>query len=290
MTHLELDGGRVLDIDVSGPDGGIPLLFQHGTPGAVTQLRALRQAAESRELRLVTFSRAGYGASTRLPGRRVVDVVADVRTLLDHLGAERCYTAGWSGGGPHAMATAAALPERVIAALVIAGVAPADADGLDFLAGMGEQNIEEFGLARRGEDELRPYLATEAPGLAAADGPGLIHAMSSLLPDVDRAALTDEFGDDLAANFREAVRTGIDGWVDDDLAFVRPWGFDLAGLAAVRTSLWQGDSDLMVPFGHGEWFAAHLPASVQVHLEPGEGHLSLGLGALDRMLDELVGR
>ena len=114
----------------------------------------------------------------------------------------------------------------------------------------------------------------------------IVRELSTVLPAVDVAALTDEFGADTAAGFAEALRTGVDGWLDDDLAFVRDWGFDLDEIA-VPTFIWQGSADLMVPFAHGQWLAAHVPDAV-VHLRAGEGHLSLALGALDRMLDELV--
>jgi pimeloyl-ACP methyl ester carboxylesterase len=90
----------------------------------------------------------------------------------------------------------------------------------------------------------------------------------------------------MAASFREAVRVSVDGWLDDDLAFTRPWGFGLAEIT-VPTMIWQGSADLMVPFAHGQWLAAQLPGA-SVHLEEGEGHLSVGIGALDQMLDELV--
>lgn len=286
MTTIALADGRALDIEVTGPDGGVPLLFHHGTPGAVTQLRAMRRAVHARGLRLVTYSRAGYGSSARRLGRRIVDVVEDVAAILDHLAAARCVVAGWSGGGPHALATAARLPERVAGVLCIAGVAPYEADGLDFLAGMGEQNVTEFGLATQGEAALRPYLEAEAVDLRNADAAGLIAGMATLLPEVDRAVLTDEFGEDMAANFVEALRTGVDGWLDDDLAFVTPWGFELAEIA-VPAFLWQGSADLMVPFAHGQWLAERIPG-VTAHLEAGEGHLSVAIGALDRMLDELV--
>ena len=113
---------------------------------------------------------------------------------------------------------------------MIAGVAPYGADGPDFMAGMGEQNVEEFGAALEGEAALRPYLDGELPGLQQADGPGIIEAMATLLPDVDRALLTEDFGDALAANMHEGLRTGVDGWLDDDLAFTRPWGFDLGAI------------------------------------------------------------
>jgi pimeloyl-ACP methyl ester carboxylesterase len=285
MTMLDLPDGRVLDIAISGPEAGFPLVFHHGTPGSRVPFRVMERAAHARDLRLITYSRAGYGSSTRRAGRSVADVVVDVQAILDHIGVERCVVAGWSGGGPHTLATAARLMDRVAGALVIAGVAPSDADGLDFPAGMGEQNVVEFELARAGEAQLREGLADDAAHLAHPDPPMIIEALSTLLPEPDREVLTDEYGEDMAANFAEALRTGMDGWVDDDLAFVRSWGFALDEIA-VPTFLWQGTEDLMVPFAHGEWLAAHVPGVV-AHLESGEGHLSIGVGALGRMLDEL---
>jgi pimeloyl-ACP methyl ester carboxylesterase len=285
MTTIDLADGRTLDIDDPGGDGAL-LLFHHGTPGSLVPLAAMRAEAERAGLRLVTYSRAGYGASSRQPGRSVADVVSDVEQVLGHLGVERCVTAGWSGGGPHALAMAALLPRRVTGALLIAGVAPWEAESLDFLAGMGEQNVEEFGAALEGEAALRPYLEREAVGLRDTDGPGIVMAMSTLLPEVDRALLTDEYGDWLAANCREGLRTGVDGWLDDDIAFTQPWGFDLASIT-VPTFIWQGDQDLMVPFAHGRWLADHVPGAT-AHLEAGEGHLSVGVGALDRMFAELA--
>jgi pimeloyl-ACP methyl ester carboxylesterase len=287
VTSIELGDGRLLDVRVSGPEDGIPLVFHHGTPGAATQFRGIQRAAHARRLRLVTFSRAGYGKSSRRRGRTVASVAADVHDLLDRLDIDRCLVAGWSGGGPHALATAAGLAERVAGVLVIAGVAPVDAPDRDFLAGMGEQNVHEFGLAAQGEDALRPSLAADAVGLTSGGVSALVEGMSSLLPDVDRVLVTDEFGADLAAGFVDGLGGGVDGWVDDDLAFVRPWGFALDELA-VPAFVWQGSADLMVPFAHGRWLAAHIPG-VTPHLEPGEGHLSIALGSLDRMLDELVG-
>ncbi len=287
MTELDLPDGRPLDIRVSGPDEGLPLLFHHGTPGSVVPSRAVERAAHARGLRLVTWSRPGYGDSMSLPGRSVADVALDAAAILDSLDAPLCLTAGWSGGGPHALACAALLPEQVAGALVIAGVGPYAAPGLDFLAGMGEQNVEEFDLAARGESALRPYLEREAVGLRDADVDGIVAGLHSLLPDVDQACLTDEFGQDLVDSFHEALRVGVDGWLDDDLAFTRPWGFDLAAIE-VPVSLWQGEADLMVPVAHGRWLAGQIP-DVRAHLLPGEGHLSVTVGSLDAMLDELVG-
>jgi pimeloyl-ACP methyl ester carboxylesterase len=286
VALLELPDGRQLDIEVSGPGDGVPVLFHHGTPGAVPQMRAMRRAVHARGCRLVTYSRAGYGGSTRRPGRSVADVVPDVVAVLDHLDAPRCVVAGWSGGGPHALASGARAAERVAGVLVISGVGPYGVADLDFLAGMGEQNVEEFGLAVAGEATLRAALEKEAGGLRQASAADIVAQLSTLLPPADVAVVTDEFGEDLAAGFAEALRTGVDGWVDDDLAFTRPWGFELDEIA-VPVFLWQGSADLMVPFDHGRWLARHVPG-VTAHLEDGEGHLSIGVGALDRMLDELL--
>jgi pimeloyl-ACP methyl ester carboxylesterase len=263
------------------------LLFCHGTPGGSHQIGVFARGAAARGMRLATWSRPGYGASSRRPGRTVADDVDDAAAVLDHAGAETCVVAGWSGGGPHALAAGALLPDRVRGVLCIAGVAPYDADGLDFLAGMGEDNIEEFGQALEGEAALRAWLLDRRPELVALTPADVIASLGSLLPPVDVAAMSAEFADELAAGFRQAVSVGVDGWLDDDLAFTRPWGFEPSGIE-VPTYLWQGSEDLMVPFAHGQWLAGRIPG-VTAHLEPGEGHLSVGLGAVDRMLDELAG-
>jgi pimeloyl-ACP methyl ester carboxylesterase len=284
-NRLVLSDGRELEYVVSGPPDGLPLVFHHGTPGALTPFRAIERAAHARGLRLVSTSRPGYGGSTRQPNRSVADVVADIAEVLVALDAERCLIAGWSGGGPHALACGARL-DAAAAVLVIAGVAPHDAAGLDWVAGMGEENVTEFGAADGGEESLAPYLDEVREHLKEVTLDGVIASLDSLLPDVDRAVLTDEFGEDMVASFREALRIGADGWLDDDLAFVKPWGFALEEIS-VPTSVWQGSDDLMVPFAHGQWLGANVPG-VSAHLEQGEGHLSIGLGAIDRMFDELV--
>jgi pimeloyl-ACP methyl ester carboxylesterase len=239
----------------------------------------------ARGLRLVTASRPGYGASTRLVNRRVVDVVTDTAEVLDWLGSDRCLIAGWSGGGPHALACAARL-QGVAGALVISGVAPYGAQGLDWMGGMGEENVIEFGESLQGEDALRTYLESHFDDLRAVSVEGIIASMTSILPAVDQAVITDEFGEDLATQIHEALRVSVDGWLDDDLAFTKAWGFELSEIAT-PTTIWQGEVDLMVPFNHGTWLASHVPGT-SAHMESGEGHLSIGLGALDRMLDELV--
>jgi len=283
--HVRLPDGRRLDLRVSGPAGGFPLVFHHGTPGAATPYRVLERAAHARGLRLVTTSRPGYGDSTPQPGRSVVDVVADTAAVLAAIGAGRCLIAGWSGGGPHALACGARLAAAA-AVLVIAGIAPYGAAGLDYMAGMGYDNIVEISTALKGEHQLRPYLLDQREQLKDATDADLVASLDTVLPDVDRAVLTGEFGEDDAANFREALRTGVEGWLEDDIAITRPWGFGLEEIS-VPVMIWQGSADLMVPFSHGQWLASQLPGA-SAHLEEGEGHLSVALGALDRMLDELV--
>ncbi len=151
---------------------------------------------------------------------------------------------------------------------------------------MGQDNHDEFGAALEGEASLRTYLDAARPGLVAVEPGDIVREMASLLPDVDRAVLTDEYAAETATNFHEALRVSVDGWLDDDLAFVAEWGFDLAEIA-VPVMLWQGTADLMVPPAHGRWFEKHLP-DADVKIVPDQGHLSISLGAVDEMFDGLV--
>jgi pimeloyl-ACP methyl ester carboxylesterase len=279
---VRLRDGRDLAVAVSGPADGVPLLYHHGTPGCVFQPAANRAECARRGLRYLTYSRAGVEGSTRNPGRSVADVAEDMEDVLDALGVDRCLVAGKSGGGPHALATGALLPDRVAAVISIAGCRP---NGEGFLDGMGEDNIEEFHLAEQGEDALRPFIMKHREALKDADGVALVRDLANLLPEIDRQVLTSDVGADAVAGMVGGVQVP-DGWIDDDLAFVRDWGFDLGGLA-VPTYVWQGSEDKMVPFHHGEWLAANVPGAV-AHLEQGEGHFSIAVGALGRMLDEVL--
>jgi pimeloyl-ACP methyl ester carboxylesterase len=212
-------------------------------------------------------------------------VVPDTRAVLDALGIERCLVGGWSGGGPHALACGARL-EGVAAVLVIAGVAPYEADGLDWMAGMGDENVVEFGASVAGESILRTYLEGEREQLKAVTGENIMIGLETVLPTVDKAALTEEFAEDMATSFREALRIGVEGWLDDDLAFSTSWQFALAEVNR-PTSLWQGSVDLMVPYAHGQWLAAQLP-NVTPHLLEGEGHLSIVRNSIGSMFDEVI--
>ena len=188
----------------------------------------LTDALDERGWQLVAYARPGYAGSSRHEGRSVADAAGDVATILDQLGLDRFLTIGWSGGGPHALACAALLPDRCEAAASLAGVAPFDADGLEFLAGMGPENVEEFGAAARSRDELEAFVERFADELSKVTGDEIAESLGDLVDDVDRDALTGEFAETLARMLRRAVSAGIAGWFDDDLAFVKPWGFDLA--------------------------------------------------------------
>lgn len=285
MEFVQLADGRKLEYLIEGPADGLPLVFHHGTPGAAVRLAPLVEAAERHGLRLVSPGRPGYGDSTPQPGRSIADVADDVAGLLDAIGADRFLSIGMSGGGPHSLACAALLPGRCVAAASVAGVGPADADGLDFMAGMGAENLVEFGAAFKGREALEPLLEEESSGLAAAAPADLAAAFGDLVPEVDKAAMTGPILDWLAASMRRSVAESIAGWRDDDLAFVKDWGFRLDEITT-PVAIWQGDQDRMVPQTHGHWLAAHVSAST-FHFEPGEGHLSL-LNAVDRVVADLV--
>ena len=279
-------GGRRLDVTVADGDGP-PLVFHHGTPMSKVQFAPWADVAAAAGLRLVTYSRPGYGASERDAGRTVADCADDVEAILDALEADRCVTAGWSGGGPHALATGACLPARTAAVATIAGVGEYGHDDLDFVAGMGELNVEEFGnaVARR-DDALRSFMEGYVEDTDGQDVDAMIAELASLLPPVDVAELTGAFGRFMVDSQEEAFRTGIWGWFDDDIAFTMPWGFDLASIT-VPVAIWQGAQDLMVPVAHGDWLAAHV-AGARHEYRPEHGHLSLAIAAFDQIVDDLA--
>jgi pimeloyl-ACP methyl ester carboxylesterase len=286
-SQLELPDGRFVDVYVDGPPDGVPLVSHHGTPGAGLPFGPFVRAAAERGMRWVSYSRPGCGSSTRDEGRSVADCVDDVVAILDYLGADRFYTTGGSGGGPHTLACAALLADRARACAAIASVAPRDADGLEWSAGMGPENIEEFGAAEAGPDELERYLEGEAPGLqAVTSADELIDTIAGLLPPVDRDALSGEYADATIESMQRSVHNGIWGWFDDDIAFLKDWGFSLDAIE-VPVAVWQGRHDKMVPFEHGDWLAEHT-AGARPHLLDDHGHLSIAVSSFDRVLDDLL--
>jgi pimeloyl-ACP methyl ester carboxylesterase len=259
----------MLEVHELGDPDGFPVVFHHGTPGSGT----LYERWQTPGVRLIGYDRAGYGGSTRRAGRAVADVVADVQALADALGLDRFATWGLSGGGPHALACAALLDDRLVAAASVAGVGPFGVDDLDWLEGMGEGNQKEFGLVLAGEEALRPALEDERDGLLGVTAEGLREAMAPHLGNADREALTGELAAAFHDNMTHGLAGGVDGWVDDNLAFVRPWGFDVGSIER-RVLIVQGGDDLMVPKRHGLWLAEHV-RGCETRIDDAEGHLTL---------------
>ncbi|MGH3156459.1 MAG: alpha/beta fold hydrolase, partial [Streptosporangiaceae bacterium] len=249
-----------------------PMFSLHGTPCCRLNRHPNQELVRAAGVRLITYDRAGYGGSDRDRGRTVASAAGDVAAIADHLGIGRFSVSGGSGGGPHSLAVAALLGDRVIRAASVVGVAPYEALGEAFWDGMDPENVKEFGWALEGEDRLAPEiekLDAQFREQVAADPATALAEFD--LSDEDRAVLARE---DHAAVMREVAieqtRNGVWGWVDDDLAFTQPWGFDPAAIT-VPTLVWYGTRDVLVPVGHGEWLARTIPGA-EVRLNE-SGHL-----------------
>ena len=264
---------RTLDVHEEGDPSGLPVIFHHGTPAAGIPYETHVVLAREQGIRLIGYDRPGYGGSSRAAGRRVADCVADVTEIADALGLERFASWGISGGGPHALACAALCDERLKAVASLAAVAPYGADGLDWLEGMGEDNHIEFGKVLAGEEELRAYCEAGADEMIAADPEELVRVLDSLLGPADRAVLTGAFARYMHACDVHGLAAGADGWIDDDFAFVEPWGFDIGDIAR-PVLLLHGEDDRFVPVSHGHWLAARIP-EVDARIDPADGHLTL---------------
>jgi pimeloyl-ACP methyl ester carboxylesterase len=289
---LEIPGPdrRTLEVLVSGDPGGLPLLFHSGSPSAVVDSPLLAGAAERAGLRLLTYSRPGYGGSSPRPlppaGPLIAHDLPDIEAMLDHLDVAVFVTLGWAGGGPRALLCAAALPDRCLAAATAGGIAPVDAAGLDWVAGMVPENIAELSAAARGARAYEAYLAREFAPFLDATPERVAEALLDAVDPVDQAMVTPEYADYLAATFRRSALQGVRGARDDGLAVHSRWGFDLEEIE-VPVSVWHGRRDAMVPFDHGAWLAAHVPGA-RAHLLADDGHLSL-LGRIDEILGDLRG-
>jgi pimeloyl-ACP methyl ester carboxylesterase len=234
--------------------------------------------AEVRGMRLLAYDRPGYGGSDPHPGRTVADAAGDVAAIANALGIDRFAVEGGSGGGPHTLACAALLPDRVVAAACLAGVAPYPAEGLDWLEGMGQDNLDEFAAALAGRETLEPFLRRQADAMLAAEPEKIADALRSLLSPPDVAVLTGEFAEYLAESTRRAIGQRLDGWIDDDFVFVNSWGFELDEIR-VPVQLLHGAQDRFVPIAHGEWLAERIPG-VDAHLSAEDGHLTIQLGRI----------
>jgi pimeloyl-ACP methyl ester carboxylesterase len=275
--HFAFDGGTVEYLVDGPPDAPGLLLFQLGTPSAAVVYPGLVRAAAAHGLRTATYSRGGYGRSSRRPGRSVADEAAISAALADHLGHERFLTAGWSGGGPVALACAALLPGRVPACLTLASPAPRVEAGDEAWARWipDEQRAEWDTLASGDpssliadfEEAVRIFSRMTARRLRAAGGP----------PDpraIEHHHET-EIVPFLIKSMRRAVLHGYHGYLDDNLAEARDWGFRVRDIR-VPVVVRHGELDRLVNVGHGRWLAEAIPAARGVFIADA-GHGSIGL-------------
>ena len=264
--------GRLLAVEDYGNPAGRPVLVHNGTPDSRHLYGPSVQDATERGLRLIGYDRPGYGGSTPQPGRTVADCAGDVRAICAELGIDRLATWGISGGGPHVLACAALLPDLVTAAASLASPAPYDAEDLDYFAGMGQDNVDETRLFLTDQAAARTQTDKDREGFLAMSPDDLAGGMGSLLSPADAAALNGEITEYLVSSWQDGLAPGSQGWWDDN-CMVRPWGFDVAGIA-VPVLLLHGRQDMFVPYGHGEWLAAHIPG-VQARLTDDDGHITL---------------
>jgi pimeloyl-ACP methyl ester carboxylesterase len=273
--------GRVLQVLEAGDPAGRPVLVHNGTPNSRLLYGHDAARAERQGIRLISYDRPGYGGSTRRPGRTVADCADDVRAIAASLEIERLPVWGISGGGPHAIACAALLPELVPAVAVLASPAPLKAAGLDYFEGMGQLNVDDTVLMLEDPAAARAQREQERLEMLGMTPEGLLELLNTLLSPTDAAALTGELAEYLVAATGSGLAPGWEGWWDDDVAFLEPWGFELD---SIRTPvlLRHGREDRFVPFGHGEWLARHIPG-VQAELTDDDGHLTL----TERHLDDV---
>ena len=269
---LTLVDGRTLEVTTSGNRSNKAVVFHHGTPGATSTWDDWLTEVSDQGGFAIAYSRPGYGTSSRHEGRTVASNAADIADVLGQLGVERIVSIGWSGGGPHALADTT-LPHSA-AAISIAGVGAYNAADLNFLDGMGEENHVEFKAATAGAQTLETWMKENTPPIAVVTGDEIVEAFGGLIGEADKQALNDGAAEGTAKSYRQALVKSFYGWMDDDLAFVEPWGFDISKIS-VPVELWQGNDDFMVPHAHGYWLEKHIP-SAKLHFVPGEGHISLG--------------
>ena len=284
--HDVVSGGRTLRTFVSGATDGDVLVFHTGTPSPPVQWKLLDDIATQRGLSVVTYCRPGYGRSDRQHGRRVADAADDVGAILDALGVDSFATLGWSGGGQHALACAAMLPKRCRAAATIGSLSPLPPGDNEWWAEMSPSNDEAFRAALAGEARLCEHLEPGRQRFLTVSGEELTATLGDLMSATDQQALTPGLADMLARSRRQAAASGFDGWVDDLLAFVGPWGFELNSIARPVT-IWHGRDDRFVPSLHARRIAEEVPSSTLQILHE-EGHLSIATARIDEVLDDLT--
>ena len=277
MIHpMEYEGtanardGRKLAFVRRGAEDGVPVIVCHGTPGSRRTRHPDPEMYERHGVKMVVYDRPGYGASDPHIGRSVADAAPDIDAIADELGFDRFAVVGGSGGAPHALACGALLQDRVLRVGALVTPAPSDTDDFDFYEGLAELNVKEFGAALEGRESIEAFIQPYADQLRA-DPDAVIEEILSELPEVDREiASRDGFRSVMRESFVEAVRQGVRGWADDDLAFAKSWGFEPEDVHA-EVRLWQGELDVLAPRTHGEYVASRLP-NARFELLEGGGH------------------
>jgi pimeloyl-ACP methyl ester carboxylesterase len=281
--------GRTLEILTGGNRSGYPWVWVPGTPSAAVDYPRLDALATTLDLRLVTWSRPGYGGSTPRPlppgGPRIVDDVPDIEAILDSLRMDEFVVVGWSGGGPRALATAAVLSDRCRAAATLASLAPLDAAGLDWMAGMGPANVADFTAALQGPEAYAAFQEKFFLPMTSAGVADVAAGLGQLLTPTDDVTFTEDLAQWLAETMHRAGVQGVTGVRDDGLALAAPWGFEVSSIS-VPTAVWAGGQDVTVPYSHGHWLAANVPGAV-AHLLEEAGHITL-VNDLEKVLLELL--
>jgi pimeloyl-ACP methyl ester carboxylesterase len=270
---VQTPDGRTLAVQENGDLDGSPVLVHMGTPNTRHLYTPISADAAARGLRLISYDRPGYGGSTPSPGRTVADCADDVRVICAALGIDQLTTWGISGGGPHVLACAALLPDLVVAAASLASTAPYGAAGLDWYEGMGQDNVDDFTLLHEDKTAARAKTEQQREGMLAASPSQLAVGMASLLTPTDAAVFTGELADYLAWSMQDGLKPSAEGWWEDGLAASGPWGFELDKIS-IPVLVVHGRQDKFVPFGHGEWLAAHIPGAEPMLLD-NDGHLTL---------------
>ncbi len=285
MPQFKLKDGRELEIADNGINSESAIVFHHGTPGHASSWTDWLESAATAGIRAIAYSRAGYGTSDRNPGRSVINVNSDIAQVLDAKNITKFVSIGWSGGGPHCLANT--FEPRNVGAISLAGVGAFGVDDLDFLEGMGPENHDEFGAALKGEAVIDQWMNDNAGPMKSVTGSDIIEAFGGLIGDADKAVLEGGEADAMAASMRSALAVSFDGWIDDDLVFVKKWGFELESITK-PVYLWQGDDDFMVPHAHSYWLEKHIPTAT-LTFKPGEGHISIGVKHREEILAQAQG-
>lgn len=284
LTVLASDGRR-LTVRVLGHPSGAPVFFMHGTPGSRVGPHPRSQLLYHLGVRLIAYDRPGYGGSDRLPLRRVSHAAADVEAIADALEISSFSVVGRSGGGPHALACGALLADRVRRIAVLVGLAPHNAEGLDWYDGMTASNQREYTIAESGVLELAQAIEPSAEQIK--DDPARL--LRNLGPELSlpdwRVVADNGIRVGLRRNFAEAVQRSGAGWVDDARSFTQDWGFHPADIK-VETLLWHGAQDVFSPVAHTRWLARVMPHAT-LQIEPDEAHFS-AIGVLPSLLPWLA--